>query len=323
MASRIEVHNLRKSFGTISAVNDISCEVEAGDVLGFLGPNGAGKTTAMRMITGYLMPDEGSVSICGIDVLKHPVAAKGKFGYLPEGAPLYPEMTPYSFLGFVARIRGIEGSAKEKRLGELAELVHLKDVWKQPIETLSKGFKRRLGLAQAILHDPPALILDEPTDGLDPNQKREVRDLVRTMAEDKAIIISTHILEEVRDVCSRAIIIARGKIVADGTPLELETMSSYHNAVSILVSADQEESLTDALHNVPGVERVSSAAGNGDMVICTAFPREGGPILTEIANLLNAGPWHIQELRQESGRLDEVFHTLTVPARETTEGGRI
>ncbi len=167
MESRIEVRSLHKSFGAITAVNDISCEVRTGDVLGFLGPNGAGKTTAMRMITGYLTPDKGSVSVCGIDVLKHPVAAKEKLGYLPEGAPLYPEMTPASFLGFVARIRGIEGSERTIRLSEIAELVHLKEVWKQPIETLSKGFKRRLGLAQAILHDPPVLVLDEPTDGLE------------------------------------------------------------------------------------------------------------------------------------------------------------
>lgn len=322
MESRIEVRSLHKSFGAITAVNDISCEVRTGDVLGFLGPNGAGKTTAMRMITGYLTPDKGSVSVCGIDVLKHPVAAKEKLGYLPEGAPLYPEMTPASFLGFVARIRGIEGSERTIRLSEIAELVHLKEVWKQPIETLSKGFKRRLGLAQAILHDPPVLVLDEPTDGLDPNQKREVRDLVKTMAKDKAIIISTHILEEVRDVCNRAIIITRGKIVANGTPMELEAMSSYHNAVSILLSAKQEESLTTALNDLPDVARVLSETVNGDTVLCTAFPQNGRPILAKIADLLNSGPWHILELRQESGRLDEVFHNLTVPAKDPNEGGR-
>ncbi|PNU19220.1 multidrug ABC transporter ATP-binding protein [Geothermobacter hydrogeniphilus] len=217
----IEAESLRKAFGTLTAVDDLSFQVAPGEVLGFLGPNGAGKSTTMKMLTGFLTPDSGNARICGIDVGRRPVAAKARLGYLPEGAPLYPEMTPAGLLAFIAAIRGLRGDAKDRRLEQVAEQVQLKEVWRQPIETLSKGFKRRVGLAQAILHDPEVLILDEPTDGLDPNQKHEVRRLVRQMAEKKAIIISTHILEEVDAICSRAMIIDRGRIVADGTPDEL------------------------------------------------------------------------------------------------------
>jgi len=217
----IEADALSKAFGTLTAVDDLSFQVAPGEVLGFLGPNGAGKSTTMKMLTGFLAPDSGSARICGLDIARQPVAAKTRLGYLPEGAPLYPEMTPGSLLEFVAAIRGLRGETKRHRIEEVAEQVQLKEVWRQPIDTLSKGFKRRVGLAQAILHDPDVLILDEPTDGLDPNQKHEVRQLVRQMAEKKAIIISTHILEEVDAICSRAMIIDRGRIVADGTPDEL------------------------------------------------------------------------------------------------------
>ena len=223
MTTMIEVEGLRREFGTLTAVDGISFTVGAGEVLGFLGPNGAGKSTTMKMITGFLRPTAGRVAVGGIDVLEQPVAAQEKLGYLPEGAPLYPEMTPGAFLSFIADIRGCGAKQREARLAEVAETVGLKEVWRQPIETLSKGYKRRVGLAQAILHDPEVLVLDEPTDGLDPNQKQEVRKLVRAMAEHKAIVISTHILEEVDAVCSRALIIDRGRIVADGTPAELRT----------------------------------------------------------------------------------------------------
>ncbi|GAB4184758.1 MAG: hypothetical protein Tsb0017_16400 [Geothermobacteraceae bacterium] len=223
----IEADRLRKEFGSLVAVDDISFRVARGEVLGFLGPNGAGKSTTMKMLTGFLPPTAGSARICGIDIGRDPVNAKRRLGYLPEGAPLYPEMTPATFLDFIAGVRGLDKARARQRLEELAETIHLKEVWHRPIETLSKGFKRRVGLAQAILHDPDVLILDEPTDGLDPNQKHEVRQLVRSMAEHKAIIVSTHILEEVDAICSRAMIIDRGRIVADGTPQEL--VQGYEN----------------------------------------------------------------------------------------------
>lgn len=227
MSTLIEAVQLCKEFGGFTAVDDLSFTVSRGEVLGFLGPNGAGKSTTMKMLTGFLPPTSGSAAICGIDVAKNPVEAKSRIGYLPEGAPLYPEMTPATLLGFIADIRGLKNQEKSKRLEELAEVVQLKDVWRQPIETLSKGFKRRVGLAQAILHDPEVLILDEPTDGLDPNQKKEVRSLVKQMSEEKAIIISTHILEEVDAICTRALIVNRGHLVIDDSPERIR--GNYQN----------------------------------------------------------------------------------------------
>ena len=221
MSTLIEAVELRKEFGNFTAVDNLSFNVKRGEVLGFLGPNGAGKSTTMKMLTGFLPPTSGTAKVCDIDVANNPVAAKSRFGYLPEGAPLYPEMTPSSLLSFIADVRGLRGKEKDQRLEEIAETVQLKDVWRQPTETLSKGFKRRVGFAQAILHDPDVLILDEPTDGLDPNQKKEVRNLVKQMAEEKAIIISTHILEEVDAVCTRALIINNGKLIIDASPVEL------------------------------------------------------------------------------------------------------
>ena len=226
----IEVQGLVKHFGPITAVNDLSFAVSAGEVLGFLGPNGAGKSTTMKIITGFLEPTAGRVSVCGIDVSANPVAAKRRIGYLPEGAPCYPDMTPGAFLNFVAATRGIDGGARGAAIADAVAKTQLESVLEQPIETLSKGFKRRVGLAQALLHDPEVLILDEPTDGLDPNQKHEVRGLIRAMSKDKAIVISTHILEEVEAVCSRAIIIAAGRIVADDTPDGLMARSTAPQA---------------------------------------------------------------------------------------------
>ena len=217
----IDIQHLSKHFGPLRAVDDISFSVGRGEVLGFLGPNGAGKSTTMKMVAGFLTPSSGTVQVCGHDIEKDPIGAKQSLGYLPEGAPAYPDMTPAGFLDFIAAIRGLSGSAKAERIAEVVRLVHLEGVFHQRIETLSKGFKRRVGLAQAILHDPEVLVLDEPTDGLDPNQKHEVRTLIRQMAKNKAIVLSTHILEEVEAVCTRAIIIARGKLLFDGTPADL------------------------------------------------------------------------------------------------------
>ena len=221
----IDVRALDKRFELIHAVRNVSFSVHRGEVLGFLGPNGAGKSTTMKMISGFLEPTAGTVSVCGHDVLEQPIRVKRTIGYLPEGAPLYGEMTVYRFLEFIAEIRGLKGSEKKRRIDEILQIIHIGSVANQTIETLSKGYKRRVGLAQAILHDPEVLILDEPTDGLDPNQKFEVRTLIKEMARDKAIIISTHILEEVDAVCTRAIIIAAGQILFDGTPGELQDRS--------------------------------------------------------------------------------------------------
>lgn len=221
----VEIAHLRKDFGQFTAVSDLSFTVKQGEVLGFLGPNGAGKSTTMKMITGFLTPTSGTARICGFDILSQPIEAKKKIGYLPEGAPAYPDMNPEDFLLFIAEIRGLRGETQRKRVREVIEQVNLGNVAHQSIDTLSKGYKRRVGLAQAILHNPDVLILDEPTDGLDPNQKHEVRALIKNMAAEKVIILSTHILEEVDAVCSRAIIIANGCIVADGTPEELKAKS--------------------------------------------------------------------------------------------------
>jgi ABC-2 type transport system ATP-binding protein len=221
----ISIKGLTKDFGPLRAVDNISFDVKKGEVLGFLGPNGAGKSTTMKMVTGYLPITSGHASVCGYDVDVHPLEAKTKIGYLPEGAPLYGDMTTTGFLNFIAEIRGLAGAEKQKQVAFAIEKLELQPVMNRPIDTLSKGFKRRVGFAQAILHDPEVLVLDEPTDGLDPNQKHQVRELISEMAKDKAIVISTHILEEVEAVCTRAVIIAEGKIVFDGTPAELREQS--------------------------------------------------------------------------------------------------
>lgn len=217
----IEVKSLDKKFGTIHAVKNLSFSVKKGEVLGFLGPNGAGKSTTMKMITGFLEPTSGTVSVCGHDVLEEPIQVKEKIGYLPEGAPSYGEMTVKNFLDFIADIRGMKGKEKETCVDEIIKKINLESVRNQTIDTLSKGFKRRVGVAHVLMHDPEVLIMDEPTDGLDPNQKHEVRTLIKEMAAHKAIVISTHILEEVDAICTRAIIIASGELLFDGTPEEL------------------------------------------------------------------------------------------------------
>ncbi len=219
----IKTQNLTKRYDALTAVDDVSFEVRPGEVLGFLGPNGAGKTTTMRMIAGFVTPTSGSASICGHDVATEPIRAKQALGYLPEGAPSYGEMTVLGFLEFIARLRSLDFAQRKTRLKYVVERLQLGAVLHQSIETLSKGFRRRVGLAQAIVHDPQVLILDEPTDGLDPIQKHEVRTLINEMARDKIIVISTHILEEVDAVCTRAIIISRGKLVADDTPAGLKS----------------------------------------------------------------------------------------------------
>src|SRR5213593_1350718 len=231
----IKVHNLAKVFGAKHAVDGVSFSVERGEVLGFLGPNGAGKSTSMRMLTGFIPPTEGKVTVGGYDMIENPIPAKRLIGYLPENAPAYNDMTVHGFLSFAAELRGLRGEAKKKAVNRVVEMCFLESVIHQSVDTLSKGYRHRTCFAQSIIHDPDILVLDEPTDGLDPNQKHEVRNLIRRMGEKKAIIFSTHILEEVDAVCSRAIIIDRGKIVANGTPRELRGKSEWAGAVTLRV----------------------------------------------------------------------------------------
>lgn len=316
MTAMVDIQGLIKRFGPITAVDDISFKVSRGEVLGFLGPNGAGKSTTMKMITGFLEPDAGHIAIEGDDVTEQPVRVKGKLGYLPEGAPLYADMTPLALLRFVGNVRGLTGRELEQRIEAVVEQVHLSAVLDQSIETLSKGFKRRVGIAQAILHDPPLLILDEPTDGLDPNQKHEVRGLIRDMARDKAIILSTHILEEVDAVCSRAIIIASGRVVSDGTPAELEARSPHHNAVQlVLAEADQSEVLA-VLKSLPGVRDATATRENG-AIRFEAVPDDNQVIVERIADAAREHNWKLSAMYVERGRLDEVFRQVTDRESET------
>jgi len=310
MAAMIEITDLRKRFGPIVAVDGITFTVDKGEVLGFLGPNGAGKSTTMKVISGFLPPTGGTAIVCGHDVTTAPLAAKKVIGYLPEGAPGYPDMTASAFLRFVAQARGLRGAERRRRITHVAELVHLEGVMRQPIDTLSKGYRRRVGLAQAILHDPDVLILDEPTDGLDPNQKHEVRALIGEMAGRKAIVLSTHILEEVEAVCSRAVVISRGKIVADGTPAALQARSRYHNAVQLSIKADSAD-LDRELSGLEGVDSVERLDGTGDLTRLRVFARDGRSIVGEISRLARARGWEIDELHVEEGRLDEVFRNIT------------
>lgn len=305
----IRTEHLSKRYDALTAVDDVSFEVHPGQVLGFLGPNGAGKSTTMRMLAGFITPTAGKASICGHDVVDDAIAAKSCLGYLPEGAPAYGEMPVRRFLEFIADLRKLEGERRRSRLDYVIGRLQLERVLEQSIETLSKGFRRRVGLAQAIIHDPPVLILDEPTDGLDPNQKHEVRTLINEMARDKIIVISTHILEEVDAVCNRAIIIARGRIVADDTPQGLAAKSRYHNAVSLkLESADQLEAARAALAALPAVADVEVSERDTRI---TALPRAGQQLLPALGELAAKQGLRLKELHLESGRLDEVFRTIT------------
>jgi ABC-2 type transport system ATP-binding protein len=300
----IEAKSLCKSYGAFKAVDDLSFIVEAGQVLGFLGPNGAGKSTTMKMLTGFLTPTSGTASINGIDVVEDSVSARKNIGYLPEGAPSYGEMTVQQFLTFIARARLIEKGNVFDSVEKVIQKLNLAGVKHQAIETLSKGFKRRVGLAQAIIHDPQILILDEPTDGLDPNQKREVRNLIRDMAKDKIIIISTHILEEVEAVCNRVMIIAKGRLLADDSPQELIKRSRYHNAVSLVV--ESAEKVASALSELPQVAKAELSEGE-----LTLFPTGDEGLFEAVTAAIAENHWKVSALRLEAGRLDEVFHSIT------------
>ncbi len=312
MSRMLEIRGLTKRFGPLTAVDDIDLNVDRGEVLGFLGPNGAGKSTTMKMVTGFLPPSAGSAMVCGFDVARAPLEVKRRVGYLPEGAPLYEDMTPLGFLAFVSEVRSIPAQRRQAAIARAAQMINIVDVMHQPIGTLSKGYKRRVGLAQAIVHDPEVLILDEPTDGLDPNQKHEVRTLITEMAADKAIVISTHLLEEVDAVCSRAVIISRGKVVIDGTPEELHAQSRYHNAVSLRVAADRLEAARRTLEAIDGVSAVEVLEEDGARARILVTPRDGQPVMAQIGARIQAGSLSVEEVVAERGRLDEVFRMRTL-----------
>jgi len=312
----IEISHLTKKFDQFVAVDDLSFSVREGEVLGFLGPNGAGKSTTMKVITGFLAPSAGKVTIDGHDISSAALQAKRLIGYLPEGAPSYGDMTTLEFLRFIAQIRGFRGAEIEQRVDHVINEVALESVRDQSIETLSKGFKRRVGLAQAIMHDPKVLILDEPTDGLDPNQKHHVRALIKSLATDKIVIVSTHILEEVTAVCSRAVIIANGKIVADGTPAELESQSRFHQAIRITLT-DSHDLLAD-LKAVPGVASVEVAESNG--LAYTIFAEGGASIFSQVSEVAQQKHWPISEFHVERGQLEDVFRSVTQQSEGRANG---
>ncbi len=304
----IEAVNLRKNYGPLLAVDNINFTARPGEVLGLLGPNGAGKTSTMRMMTGFIAPSSGTATVYGHNIEKDPVAAKKCLGYLPEGAPLYGELSTEQFLRFVARARGIEKKLQLGKINIAIERLSLKDVAHQTIDTLSKGFKQRVGLAAAILHEPSALILDEPTDGLDPNQKHEVRILIRELAKERTILLSTHILEEVEAICTRTIIIANGKILADATPAELLAKSRYDRAVSIQVT--DSISARAALDGMPGVTGFEQNPLDGRLYV---FTKTKNRTDEAIAERLRQRHVAFTDLRIERGRLDEVFRSITMP----------
>jgi len=300
----IEIKNITKRFGDFTAVNNLSFSIQPGEVVGFLGPNGAGKSTTMKMLTGFLEPSDGDISVAGLDIDSDALAIKQQIGYLPEGAPAYGDMTPAQFLNFIADVRGLMGRKKQARIARVIKNVELESVLDRPIDNLSKGFKRRVGLAQAIIHDPKVLVLDEPTDGLDPNQKHQVRQLIKNMAKDKIVIVSTHILEEVTAVCNRAIIIANGTKIFDGSPDDLQAKSSFHHAVTIELTND-----------IEGVDALKAMSEVKDVVVegkrLTVLPSEPKPIFTDIYDKVHTLGWQFDAIYSEKGRLDDIFRELT------------
>lgn len=312
----IKAENLVKWFGPKLAVDNVSFTVERGEVLGFLGPNGAGKSTTMRVITGFIPPSAGRAEIDGHDMAEDGIAARALLGYLPENAPGYPEMTVGGFLRFVGEVRGLRGQALRDAIERVVETCHLRPVLHQTIETLSKGYRHRVCFAQATLHDPPALVMDEPTDGLDPNQKHEVRNLIKRMGQEKAIIISTHILEEVDAVCTRAVIIDHGKLVFNGTPAELRGRSEEAGAVSVRVRGKAAAEVAEAIKGLPQTKRVVVVTDGAAGAALLAYPKrvdgEVPQLARAISGLSRQQGWELDELHTDTGRMEEVFRAITI-----------
>lgn len=306
----IEIKNLTKQFGDFVAVNDLSFTVKSGEVVGFLGPNGAGKSTTMKMLTGFLSASSGSVLINDLNIEEHALTIKQGLGYLPEGAPAYGDMTVLQFLSFIADVRGLTGRKKQARLARVIKDVELASVLDKSIENLSKGFKRRVGLAQAIIHDPKVLILDEPTDGLDPNQKHHVRALIKNLAKDKIVIISTHILEEVTAVCNRALIINNGSKIFDGTPQQLQAKSPYHHAVTIELTQN-----VDNTNVLAELDHVASVVEDQNKV--TVLAESGQNIFASVYDKVQTLGWQFDAIYSEKGRLDDIFRELTTSSDTT------
>jgi len=310
----IKVESLSKSFGPKLAVNDVSFTVERGEVLGFLGPNGAGKSTTMRMITGFIPPSAGKVTVGGFDIANNPLPAKRLIGYLPENAPAYTDMSVEGFLNFCAELRGFRGDARTKAVNNVVEMCFLESVRYQSVDTLSKGYRHRTCFAQSIIHDPPILVMDEPTDGLDPNQKHEVRGLIRRMGERKAIIFSTHILEEVEAACTRAIIIDRGQIVANGTPQQLKAKSEMAGTVLLIARGVPGHLVVERLSSLPGARKTTIVKEEKGKVCARVYPKTpelNGELARQVAAA--ASGWQLEEVRTDEGRLDEVFRSITLP----------
>ncbi|MBC8258737.1 MAG: ATP-binding cassette domain-containing protein [SAR324 cluster bacterium] len=309
----IRVHSLSKNFNNIPAVDQVSFEVQRGEVLGFLGPNGAGKSTTMKMLTCFIPPSSGSAEICGFSILDDALQVRAQIGYLPESAPSYDEMLVGEFLRFVGEIRGFSGRELNRRVSIVLEMTALREVENQMIETLSKGFRQRTSLAQALIHDPPVLILDEPTDGLDPNQKHEVRSLIKNMSEDRTILISTHILEEVDAVCTRAMIISAGKVVGYGTPDELRSRSLYRNSVTVSVNADNHVPLMNDFNELDFVYSVEHLPEQQQgLVSMRLYPKNKESITRQLEQYLCTKKIPLEQFVVNKGRLDEVFRELTV-----------
>ena len=308
----IRVHSLSKNFNNLLAVDQVSFEVQRGEVLGFLGPNGAGKSTTMKMLTCFIPPSSGTAEICGFSILNNPLQVRSQIGYLPESAPSYDEMLVGEFLSFVAEIRGYSGRELNRRVSIVIEMTSLGDVKNQMIETLSKGFRQRTCLAQALIHDPPVLILDEPTDGLDPNQKHEVRSLIQNMSEERTILISTHILEEVDAVCTRAMIISEGRVVGYGTPDELLSQSLYRNSVIVSVNAEDHMQLMNDFNRLDFVYSVEHIPEKQQgLVTMRLYPENKDSIAPQLKHYLFSKNIPIEQFIVNRGRMDEVFRELT------------
>ncbi|SRR5579883_443033 len=312
----VEARNLVKRFGSLTAVDDISFAVERGEVVGFLGPNGAGKSTAMKIISGFLEPTAGQAAIAGHDSHADPITARRHLGYLPEGAPAYADMSVGAFLTFIAGMHGLSKRQANDRLAELVERVDLADVWNQRIDQLSKGFKRRVGIAQALVHDPDVLILDEPTDGLDPNQKYEMRSLIRDIAPQKAIIISTHILEEVEAVCNRAIIIAKGRMLADATPAALLATAPQAGALAVTIATSEPQRAIEIISREPGVTSVAVAERVNGVTHLLVQASPSRPSASELAGALGRAAIAANEIYLRRPTLDDVFRQITTNTAE-------
>ena len=307
----INAKNLKKSFDQFIAVDKINLQVDRGEVVGFLGPNGAGKSTTMKMLTGFLEPDDGEIFINGIDLKSNPLKAKEYIGYLPEGAPSYSDMIVSDFLSFIGKMRGLSDKRLSNRLEEMANQINLKEMWDRPVETLSKGFKRRVGIAQALIHDPDILILDEPTDGLDPNQKHEMRNLIKKISKNKAIVISTHILEEVEAVCSRAIIIADGKLLANDTPQNLENKFLNKHTLSIKISDKINNVVSREIKSSLKYEEIKIQKYDASTYIILISDNKKVPNINTVLKQINKHKLNVIEANFQKVNLEKIFRSIT------------